>query len=313
MASDAEGDGTGALSPDEAFGVLGNETRVRILRALSGAEGPVSFTDLRDEVGIRHGGQFNYHLDKLVGHFVEKTDRGYLLRSPGRRVVQAILSGAVTDDPTLEPTVVDFACHHCGAPVEVSYSEGDTRLSCTECGGNYDGSAGCDRGSGVERGNLMNMSLPPAGVQGRTATGVLRAAATWGHLHALSATGGVCPRCSAPVDHSVRVCERHEDVDGLCDRCGHRLSVRLRFRCRNCTYVQEFAAVMGLLDAPELLAFVGTHGLNTTSMGIDWGWEYGEEILSVEPFRGRFTFTIEGDSLVLTVDEAFDVVESETR
>ena len=135
------------LSPDEAFGVLGNEIRVDILQMLGEADGPVSFTDLRDRLGIRQGGQFNYHLDKLVGHFVAKTDEGYALRDPGRRVVEAILSGAVTGDPALEPTAIDFACHHCGSPVEVSYRHGTMRLSCTECSGHFDPSNDPDEAS----------------------------------------------------------------------------------------------------------------------------------------------------------------------
>ncbi|MFB6206666.1 MAG: ArsR/SmtB family transcription factor, partial [Haloglomus sp.] len=86
-----------ALSPDEAFGVLGNETRIQILQTLGEADGPLSFTELRDRVGIRQGSQFNYHLDKLVGHFVRKTDDGYELRLAGRRVIYAVLSEAVTE------------------------------------------------------------------------------------------------------------------------------------------------------------------------------------------------------------------------
>lgn len=298
------------LSPDEAFSVLGNETRVRILRTLGEAETALSFTELRDRVGIRQGAQFNYHLDKVVGHFVRKSDDGYALRQPGRRVVQAILSGAMTDDPVLEPTEVDFACRHCGAPVEVSYGQGETKLSCTECRGNYRESVIRERDDGAEYGNLTHLSLPPAGVHGRTATGVLRAAATVGHLDAMAAVNDICPRCSAPVDHSVSICEDHDTTGDLCDRCGYHLAVHVDFRCTNCIYEQTFAAVMGLLDAPALLAFVGEHGLNVTADGIEWGWDYGEEILSVDPFEARFTFTIEGDSITLTVDDELEVVEA---
>ena len=81
--------------------------------------------------------------------------------------------------------------------------------------------------------------------------------------------------------------------------------VRFRFRCTNCIYDQEFPAVMVLLDVPELLVFVGRHGLNTSSRG---GWDYEEEIISLKPFRGRFTFTIENEALVVTVDDDLSMI-----
>ncbi|MEF8812755.1 MAG: helix-turn-helix domain-containing protein [Halovenus sp.] len=309
MSRDADGSSPSTMAPDDAFSMLGNETRIGILQTLGEAEEPLSFTELRDRVGIRQGAQFNYHLDKLVGHFVGKTEEGYLLRQPGRRVVQAILSGAVTADPTLEPTEIDFSCRHCGAPAEVGYSHKEVRLSCTECGGNYEKSAVREWDDDWEYGNLANMPLPPAAIRDRSAAGVLRAAATRSHLDALAAAGDVCPRCSATVESTVCVCENHDTTGGLCDQCDHRLAVLIDFRCTNCLYEQEFTAVMALLDVPELAAFVGERGYNTTSDGIEWGWDYDEEILSTDPFEGRFTFSIDGDSITLTVDDDLDVLD----
>lgn len=309
MVPDSDGPNPSMVAPDEAFSVLGNETRIEILQTLGEAEGTLSFTELRDRVGIRQGAQFNYHLDKLVGHFVEKTDAGYMLRQPGRRVVQAILSGAVTADPTLEPTEIEFPCRHCGTSVEVGYRWGKMQLSCTACGGNYEKSAVRELDLDTEYGNLANMPLAPAAIQGRSAAGVLRAAATRGHLDALAASSDVCPRCSASVKSAVNVCENHDAAGGLCDQCDHRLAVRVRFRCTNCIYEQAFTAVMALLNVPELAAFVGDHGYNTTSDGIEWGWDYDEEILTTDPFKGRFTFHIDGDSITLTVNDDLEVVE----
>ncbi|MDY6764143.1 MAG: helix-turn-helix domain-containing protein, partial [Halobacteria archaeon] len=112
-----EGDKTETmLSPDEAFNVLGNTTRVRILKTLGEADGSLSFAELRDKVGHDDPGNFNYHLSKLEGHFVRKTDEGYELQSAGERVIEAVLSGAMTETPVLEPTQTDIICHHCGAP-----------------------------------------------------------------------------------------------------------------------------------------------------------------------------------------------------
>lgn len=104
-----------------AFSILGSDVRLEILQSLSEAEGPLSFTALRETVGPADSGQFNYHLRKLEGLFVLKTVDGYVLRQAGGRIIETIRSGALTDDSGLEPTVTDSPCAFRGAPVAVSY------------------------------------------------------------------------------------------------------------------------------------------------------------------------------------------------
>jgi DNA-binding transcriptional ArsR family regulator len=304
---------TTALSPDEAFSVLGNETRVRMLQTLGEADGPLSFTDLRDRVGIRQGAQFNYHLDKLVGHFVAKTDDGYALRQAGRRVVEAVLSGAITDDPTVERTVVDaWPCPYCGAPTEVSFREERVERYCTECPGLY-GESATRAAPAVEGeyGNLGILDLPPAGVQGRRAEEILGTAVTWSYAEWLVAANDVCPRCAAPVDRSVTVCEPHDTDAPICRRCGRRQAVGFRVECENCNFERGSIVSMHLAASTELLAFLTARGVDPLADPWDWGWEYDEEVVSTDPFVGRFTFTVDGDSITLTVDDDLDVVDAE--
>jgi hypothetical protein len=302
-----------ALSPDEAFSVLGNETRVRMLQTLGAAEGPLSFTELRDRVGIRQGAQFNYHLDKLVGHFVRKGEEGYALRQAGRRVVEAVLSGAITDDPTVERTVVEaWPCPYCGAPTEVAFREERVERYCTECPGLYDESATrALPGVRAEYGNLGVLDLPPAGVQGRSAEEILGTAFTWSYAEWLVAANDVCPRCAAPMDRSVTVCERHDTDASLCARCGRRQAAAFRVECENCNVTHASIVSMHLAASTELLAFLTARGVNPLADPWDWGWEYDEEIRSMEPFEGQFTFTVDGDSITLTVDDDLDVVNAE--
>lgn len=53
------------------------EPRLKILNSLAEADGPLTFSTLRESVGTIYSGQFNYHLRKLDGLFVRKTDDGY--------------------------------------------------------------------------------------------------------------------------------------------------------------------------------------------------------------------------------------------
>ncbi|WP_435359019.1 DUF7351 domain-containing protein [Haloarchaeobius sp. DFWS5] len=304
-----DGDGPERPTPEQAFTVLGNRTRLETLRVLADAGRPVSFTELRNRVGLSQGTQFNYHLTKLLGHFVEKTDAGYELREPGRRIVQAVLAGAVDEGPALEPTAIDYACHFCGDDIEVSYADGHVALHCPTCAGNP---ATPTNPANPEHGNLARLPFPPAGMVGRSPEAALRAAATWIHMDSLAAASGVCPSCAATVKVTIAACGEHESAtrDGRCTSCDRNRAVRVTYDCTNCVFTFDGPVVMALLATPEVLAFVGRNGLNVTSKGFDWGWEYDETVVSTDPFEGCFTFTIGDDSLTLTVDDELSVVDA---
>lgn len=321
MSSNHESGQSGGLPPDDAFTVLGNETRIAILQALGAADEPLSFTDLRSRVGVRQGGEFNYHLDRVIGHFVEKSDDGYLLRQPGRRVVQAVLSGAVTDDPSLERTELDRHCWWCGSPIEMSYHEERVDLFCTGCEGTY-GDVGArrprptaqrDRAIPSNLGYLGNLLLPPAGVTTRTAEEAYRTAWVWEMVEYIAISNDICPRCSGSIDTSVHVCERHDTADGICQNCGNQSAIDLHVRCRNCVFRNRVFFVHTLYDDLEFLTFLATNGVSPLRAESIVRMAhsivpFGEEVVSTDPFEARFTFTVGGNSITLTVDGDLNVV-----
>lgn len=314
--------GANTLSPAAAFSVLGNETRMAILQRLGEAEAPASFSELRDRVGIKQGGEFNYHLNELVGHFVRKTEAGYELSQAGRRVIMAVHSGAVTETPELEPTVTDEACWYCGAPIMISFREERVDMYCSECPGTFGTRFREERETvtSVGEGYLGYVSLPPAGLQYRTPVEVFRAAWTWHHLDMLAVGSGTCPRCSAAIHVSVDACEEHESAGGLCGACERTHAIDFRARCTNCIFETGGPFMLALLAETDLLAFLTSHGRNpvtlesiATGQGAHvkpGGASYDETLLSTEPFRARFSFTIAGEALTLTVDEDFSVVSA---
>lgn len=294
------------LSPDDAFAVLGNETRMEILQVLSDSLDPLPFSELRDRVGVRDSGQFNYHLGKLVGHFVRQTDDGYQLSEPGRRVIEAVLSGAVTEVPDPEPTQLDMPCPYCGASVRVTYETTSPRpvqVSCTECAG------AAEWIDPFEPGQIGTLRFSPAGLEGRSPSELLQAAVTREHLELLAALHNVCPRCTATIEHSLDICESHDSSDGLCEECNRRYVARLSSRCRNCLFRPEAGNAVSLaLGTVDMLAFLANHGINPLTD--PWGTVlHGaeEEVLSTDPFKVRYTFTIDDDSLTVTVDDALNV------
>jgi hypothetical protein len=124
----------------------------------------------------------------------------------------------------------------------------------------------------------------------------------------------MCPRCSARLEQSVRVCEDHDASEGLCKECDYRHSVQIDRVCENCPYVGEGAAVIAIAANTDLLAFQTVHGLNPVNPTMDFYrtmLDYDEEIVSMNPFEARFTWTIDGDAITLTIDDEPAVIDVE--
>lgn len=308
-----EAAGPDPLSPDNAFAALGNETRVKILRVLGDHDEPLSFSALYDEIELRDSGQFNYHLDKLLGHFVRKREDGYELDRAGRRVVEAILSGAVTDDVSLDRTPIDERCDICGAPVEASWHDGSISLYCTECDGRYEHRRRLE--TETDEGYLGSLPLPPAGLRNRTADAVVQAAWTWTNLEILGMASGICPRCSATIERNPTICSDHDATDGPCSQCDSRYAVSLEFECTNCIFSTGGAGVLGLLSNIHLLDFLTDHGYNpvdpdSTREVNAVQMNYEETVTAEDPVEIQFTFRDDGDTLRLTVDADLSVVDA---
>lgn len=304
------------LPPDDAFAVLGNENRMEILQTLGEATDPLSFSELRDRVGVRDSGQFNYHLDKLEGHFVTKMGDGeYALRQAGKRVIEAVLSGAVTEAPIVERTAIDMDCPYCGAPTEMRYLEERAEGYCTECAGTFGSASTLSAAESLDKGFLGTLFLPPAGIEGRTPLEIMETGATWANLRVMAAASGICPRCSAPLETDVAVCERHDVSEGLCEQCNNHHQVRFESQCTNCIFSTSGVFALRLTTNPDFLHFQIDHDLNpvTPDRVADWIrllLDYDEEIVSTEPFEARFTFTLDDESLTLHVDDDLRVTEA---
>ena len=302
------------LSPDTAFSLVADETRLGILRTLAKAGEPLAFSTLFEHSEYDTRSNFSYHLDKLEGHFVSRTDEGYALRQTGRRVVEAVVSGTVADDPVVERTPTDRPCPFCSAQVEVSYEQERVEMYCTECPGIF---RETDSGEqfATEFGTLGAISLPPAGVERRDPAAMFTAARAWSNIDVLAASAGICSRCSGVVEHSMTVCRDHDASEGPCDRCDRRYAVLFEVACSHCHFEQDGIAIVCLLGTTELLSFVTDYGANplrpeTHDVAPGALANYEEEIRSHDPFEVALSFTIRDETLTLTVDEDVSVVDA---
>jgi hypothetical protein len=198
---DDEGDG---LTPAAAFALLGEPTRLAIVRAVWNAPTDVvSFSELRDRVGVDDTGRFNYHLGKLRGHFLRKADDGYELRQAGVEVVRAVLAGVINEAPIRETAPIDATCPDCADTLTVRY-DGHGTVACRACDTVW-----------------MHDEFPPAGLVGRGPDELARALDRWTRSRSLLAFEGVCPSCASETTAGVEEADGETFVDRVCDHCGY--------------------------------------------------------------------------------------------
>ncbi|NHN59328.1 MULTISPECIES: ArsR family transcriptional regulator [Halorussus] len=295
MASD---DRPGTDDPaDEAFGLVGNDLRASIVRALGDDAGrespwePVSFSELRSRVDADvDSAKFNYHLQELVGRFVAKSDEGYRLRPAGMKLYRAVRAGSFTRDAALDPFPVGLDCYNCGGAVEASYDDGIFEVACPDCGRVYD-----------------HTLVPPSAVEGAGERELLARVDQFNRHRTLARSRGVCPVCAHALDATfLRPGETPmldaEELDAIvhrpCDHCGAR---------------SYMSVGLALLYDPDLVAFCRERGLDVTETP-RWELEFAMTdryvtVRSTDPWEVALEVELDGDSLELVVDGDLHVVE----
>jgi hypothetical protein len=315
----AESAGADAI---EAFGIVGNETRLAILLALWEAFDPytednaVSFSELRARVDVRDPGQFNYHLRKLIGRFVNKTDRGYELHPAGLHLVQTVIAGTGIKKAVIGPTEIDAPCLRCDAPTAMSYQDGWLYYFCTECEGFVGGH------TGQPEGILFSQALPPAALSNRTLEEVFVAGVSRMLQAFVMKMAGICPRCAGVVGSMFEICENHDPPsDGVCPTCRRQYEVAVKWTCSVCKYRGQAPPCVAAIIHPAVCAFYHDHGVDIgytidsferSQQLLSLMGKHEQELVSIHPARVLITICYEGDELRLTFDEAMNVVESST-
>lgn len=306
--ADEGGDGP-LLSSDEAFAALSNEVRIDILRVLGEANEPLLFSELFERVNYEPASNFNYHLDQLVGQFVNKTEHGYELTWAGKNIVRtAIVAGIVTDDPTIEPVETSLECPLCSSPIELLYANQTMRARCTHC-------VGLGPAFGRTERHLIAFPFPPSGIVDRTPEDALRAAVTYVFHDLVSLQANVCPVCSGPVESVSALCEDHEysSTDG-CSSCGKYHMSIYSYSCSWCSFTFHVPAPLAVLTNPDIMAFFHENGIESRFWlwnSFIQGFSITEEVIGQDPFRLRLTVSSDGDKIHVDVDESLETLEVE--
>ncbi|WP_324755800.1 winged helix-turn-helix domain-containing protein [Haloarcula sp. GH36] len=282
--------------PDEAFAALADATRVDILRALWDHQGEtLTFSELRDAVGVADSGQFNYHLDKLTDRFLTKTDDGYELTLAGIAVNGAIHAGAFTMDGSADSFDLDDACPSCGRSRTFSYQDERVRIECDRC-------------------EMVATTMVPPGVfAGYDRERFPEVTSRYFRTIFDQLSNGFCWDCEGRLRTDVqRLSDAHPER-GQTDRADLPL---VRYECERCG--SEITGDLGvaLVTHPAVVAFYYDAGVDVRDHAF---WEFSAWntdqawIEQEEPFRARVQYTVDDATLMLVVDDTLDVTDVERR
>ncbi|MFC7071932.1 ArsR/SmtB family transcription factor [Halovenus rubra] len=299
------------ITAEKAFSILGNETRIAVLQELWRADEPCSFSELQKTVAPDDRGNFSYHLGKLAGHFIRKTDEGYSLRFAGEQVVRAVLTGTITSDPTMSSDETNQECLYCNTQLQMSYEEETLNLRCENCAGLT--------ARDVPHGTTMNFEFPPAGLLGRDYEEIIYAADVLYDSKISPMIKGICPECTGQVSRTFTICSEHEhDDDGGCPNCETRYEHWGTFQCDDCRYSRSFPLWYAALNHPAATAFLYTNGHNEKVPFRKVTWDNRQFVqditgttLQEDPYKFRITFPVEDERLQLTLDDELDVIAVE--
>lgn len=285
-----------AVDADAAFGVLSDETRIEILRALWRADGrEATFSELREVVGMRDSGQFNYHLGTFDGQFVAETDDGYRLTTVGAQLVGALLGGAYTKTLDVGAIDVDDRCPRCGSPLQFTYEEGAATIACSDCP------------------HVSHFWVPPGALAGYDADELPRVAARYGRQFVRSSRDGFCPLCDGRVRATVLPVADTIDADGATDEVPDWVEQvpTCRFDCDRCGEGIVVDLGTALAEHPAVVSFHYERGVDVPQVPI---WRFAAldpdraQFERRDPVRASVTYEVDGDELTVTVDESLSVV-----
>jgi predicted RNA-binding Zn-ribbon protein involved in translation (DUF1610 family) len=271
-------------SPEDAFSLLGNETRIGIIRALWGIEDGASFSALRDHADVADSGQFNYHLDKLVGTFVRRDEDGYELTYAGRRIIGAILDGTYTKCAEIDPFDIGASCSVCGLSLEASYENDQFVVRCPNC-----------------EETVLRFAFPPGVLESRTREERAETSSRWIRAQLSFTVNGICPNCAGAITHSIITEPEH------CDR-----EVGLEYDCERCKHHATSTVALHLSYHPAVIVFHDDHGIDLSEEFWDsyvWAGDEYTTIRSEDPWRISLTIPLADDELELVVNEDLNVVE----
>lgn len=283
--------GSGAVfvegrSPDAVFGLLGDESRLQILQTLGETpDEPIPFAELHRRSEVDDSGRFNYHLGKLRGTFVRRTDDGYELTYAGRQIIGAIYAGLYTANATVEAIPIEGNCPVCGGGLVAEYAEETASVDCTACEYFHN-----------------DFGFPPGSLDQFEPEELPLAFDRW-MCHVIGGViGGFCYTCAGRMDGRLVVDDAEEGIGGL--------PAHAEFECDRCGSTATTSGGTPMLYHPAVAGFLYDHGFEN---GRTPTWELGAvglptgELLCESPPRMTVQLEHEGEQVVVTLEDDMSI------
>jgi len=284
---------------ESLFSLVGNEIRAAIIRVFGDARleqrsrPTLSFSEMRSAIDQDpHSSQFNYHLQKLVGNFLEKTESGYRMRPEGHALYKRIAAGTFGPREAPSPLDAGFECHHCETDVEARFEDGLVRIKCP----------GCDY--------LYEIAfIPPGSVA--TEEGLLEQVAMYAKHEHLAVARGLCPTCGSSLTSEF------VDPEATPFEGGHRDKIAVYRSCTYCTEERYLSVGEILLADTEVIAFCQMNGDNVIEQPL-WEVDFAatDRYVTVEgtdPWRVALKIRYDDTKLRLVIDEDLQIVNRTRR
>lgn len=314
-AGSARNERNGLAAAAGTFDLLADETRWAIVCELAKhrryAYQPrgLSFAELRRAVDVADGGRFNYHLNKLLGAFVNKTDGKYILTNQGFELVGSVLAGDYESTNTTRRELIDERCNRCENTLKAIYEHGYFRIECPKDG------------------TIAAVIVPERLARERSIRELTHIAGR--HMREMigRAVDGVCPHCQGVAETNVTEQAQHAPGADIGD-----IPTDLKFvelTCTECEFYNAYPAYVYLVNHPAVVSFryehddepTGVPYIGTTLQSItavhcsDETGDVENEITaekSLEPVV-RVEFSFDTDQLLIWLDEDASVVSIEER
>ncbi|WP_266079325.1 DUF7351 domain-containing protein [Haladaptatus caseinilyticus] len=281
--------------PADALAAIGNERRVSMIyelqQAFRNGEYSLSYAELKQRVGLRDSGNFNYHLQRLVGQYVRKTTAGYELTYAGRKVASALTAGIFTeqaDGTTLPAPGTCYNCHE--ESIIARYEHERIRITCDDCGE-----------------EILHNPFPPAPTTRRD--DLLSTFDVWTRRWNALASAGTCPECGSRMEGQITESEPTLSIGDV--------PYRLRVSCRECWAMSNLPLGCLVREHPRVVGFHAAHGVDIDARPLwDIDWALHHEYLSLvgtDPLSFRLRIPLDDEELRLTFDDEGTVVSTEFR
>ena len=315
----------GRLPPETALSLLSNEVRASVLWQLSearGGDGPpptLSFSELEALAAPEvDSSRFNYHLQELVGPYVERVEaeaewgdasrpvpgmagdpeEGYQLTPEGTTLIRTIRAWSAEGE-TARELAIDHDCDYCGTGLSARYEHAILVVECPNCEYLYD----------------YNLTPPGVltGVDDAFADAdddaVLDRAAEYNRAVRLAFARGSCPYCGNRVDAEF------QNPENTGYPRGDRRAALIRRGCSHCGNKDNLTVGELLLREPRVVSFCLENGLDVTRTPI-WEIEFAATdrhttVRSTDPWAVAVSVGFDDDQLTLVVDESLTVVEEQ--